>query len=561
MSDHQTTQNARTAVLIVGAGPSGLALAIELGTRGIECVVIERNDRVGYAPRAKTTNVRTRTHLRRWGIAKKLAEQSPFGIDYPSDVKFVTRLNGALLTTIENASNCAPAQNAHYPEHGQWIPQYRLEEVLRQHAESLASVSFRFSTDFVTAVDIGDSVRAEFLDRPTGKGWFADCAFLIGADGARSAVRDLIGAKMEGRYGLSRNYNVVFRAPGLATAHPHGPATMYWQVNPTSPSLIGPMDRDDVWFFMPTRLPEGFTITPDTASDLIRASAGIEGPIEVLSSDEWVASSLIADRYREGRLFLIGDACHLHPPFGGYGMNMGIADGVDLGWKLSAVLGGWGGPQLLDSYQIERRAVHAEVIAEAEANHAVLSNDFWREGLEESGPKGDQMRQEIGAKIYAAKEREFHTLGTVLGGCYSDSPVIRFEADRHECQHQEGSDSRIYRPTSAPGCLAPHVWLADDESLYDRLGLGFALICRTSALPSELNRARDAAARSGEPLAVVTLTDEQADNLYPAALTLVRPDQFVAWRGEVLDEGVLAMTAGWEISQDLEAVERASATC
>ena len=541
------------SVVVVGAGPSGLALAIELGSRGIDCLLIERNERVGYAPRAKTTNVRTRTHLRRWGIADKLASVSPLGIDYPSTVNFVTRLGGFGLARIADASNCHPARNDLYPEHGQWVPQYKLEQVLREHAEALPSVTLRFSTEFVTATQDVDGVDLTLRDRVTGEVLAIRCDYVVGADGARSALRDIVGATMHGSYGLSRNYNVVFRAPGLADAHRHGPATMYWQVNPAAPSLIGPMDEGDIWFFMPTRLPDGFMITPDNAAELIRQSTGLDLPYEILSSDEWVASSLIADRYRSGRMFLIGDACHLHPPFGGYGMNMGVADGVDLGWKLAGTLSGWGGPALLDSYEIERRTIHEEVIAEAATNHAVLSNDFWSDGLEAPGEDGDALRRAVGERIVAVKEREFHTLKTVLGGCYSRSPVLASE-DRDPIDHAMPEDRR-YVPSSRVGCLAPHVWRADGRSLYDLFGPGFALIARCDADGDQILRASVEASRRGIALATVYVTEDEARGRYDVPLTLVRPDQHVAWRGTYWSEGVFDLLTGWIAAKPIPAAE------
>ena len=254
-----------------------------------------------------------------------------------------------------------------------------------------------------------------------------------------------------GTYGLSHNYNVVFHAPGFAEAHKHGPAIQYWQVNHDVPSLIGPMDRGDKWYFMPTKLNEGQKIADAEIPALIRQATGIDLPIEVLSSDEWVASRLIADKYRDRRVFLAGDACHLHPPFGGYGMNMGIADGVDLGWKIAAVLQGWGGPALLDSYEQERRPVHEFVMDEAVANHALLGRQLWREGLEDETKAGERLRREVGARIHAAKQREFNTLGVILGSRYDESPVI--VADGSE---PIARDYLNYVPSARPGSLAPH---------------------------------------------------------------------------------------------------------
>ena len=322
----------RTQVLVVGSGPAGLSTAIELGRRGIQCLVVERNDRVGYAPRSKTTNIRTREHLRRWGIADRLRQRSPLGIEYPSHIVFSTRLNGHLLARIENAFYCHPARDDRYAEHAQWIPQYTLEEVLREYAESLPGVQIRFQHELTDFTSDGQGITAAVLDRRENVTRRVRCDYLVGADGARSRVRDLIGARMEGVATLSRNYNSVVHAPGLSRAHHFGPAIMYWQVNNELPALIGPMDSGERYFFMPTYVPEGMNMTPDQVPGQIYRATGIDLPYKVLSSDEWTASQLVADCYRKGRAFLVGDACHLHPPFGGYGMNMGVADGVDLGW-------------------------------------------------------------------------------------------------------------------------------------------------------------------------------------------------------------------------------------
>ncbi len=519
-------------VLIVGAGPTGLALAIELGQRGVPCLVIERNSRVGHAPRAKTTNVRTREHLRRWGIAGQLRAQSPLGIDYPSNVLFVTRLAGHELARFENSLYCAPGKNPLYSEHAQWIPQYTVEEVMRAHAQSLPGVEIRFNCQlqgFEQDADDnnGGCVRARVRDLAADTQFEVRSDFLVGADGARSFVREAIGARMEGRYGLSRNYNVVFRAPGLAQAHQHGPAIMYFQVNSDVPSIIGPMDRGERWFFMPTAVPEGVKFEPADAPELIRKASGIDLPYEVLSSDEWVASSLLADRYRDRRVFLAGDACHLHPPMGGYGMNMGVADGVDLGWKLAAVLHGWGGPGLLDSYERERAPVHRFVIEEATNNHALGSNQLWQPGLEDATAQGAQLRQEVGARVAIAKMREFNTLGVVLGYRYDDSPVIVGDGTV-----AKPPDFVNYVPTSRPGHLAPHAWLHDGSSLYDHFGKGYTLLDCGGAAVSAEGSARQAARDAGMPLTVIRPAVPGLPGLYPTRYTLIRPDQHVAWRGD-----------------------------
>ncbi|MFT4065228.1 FAD-dependent monooxygenase [Paraburkholderia sp.] len=520
-------KRAAPRVLIVGAGPAGLALAIELGHRGIPCLLIERNDRVGYAPRAKTTNVRTREHLRRWGIADRLRAASPLGVDYPSNVVFCTRLAGFELARHENAMYCAPGRNPLYSEHAQWIPQYTVEETLRAHAQSLPDVEIRFRCELRGFEQDSNRVSATLHDLEHRNDIVVDVDYLVGADGARSLVRDLIGTRMEGEYGLSKNYNIVFRAPGLAAAHRLGPAIMYWQINRDAPSLIGPMDSDDRWFFMPTHVEHGVRIGDIDARAMIGAATGIDLPYEVLSSDEWVASKLLGDRYRKGRVFLAGDACHLHPPFGGYGMNMGVADSVDLGWKLAATLRGWGGPALLDSYEAERHPVHQWVLDEAVVNHATLGNQLLADDIEAPGETGERVRREIGSRIQAAKMREFATLGVVLGYRYDDSPIVA--PDGSPAQEK---DFINYVPSSRPGALAPHAWLHDGSSLYDHFGSGFTLLASTAATAREIESAMSDAAASGMPMKVIQPGEGGVANLYPTRFTLIRPDQHVAWRGD-----------------------------
>ena len=522
----------QTSVLIVGAGPVGLGLAIELGHRGVPCLVVERNDRVGYAPRAKTTNIRTREHLRRWGIADKLRDASPLGIDYPANIVFATRLGGHLITRIHNAQQCAPGRNPFYSEHGQWIPQYAVEEVLRAHAESLPGVEIRFSCEMLGFEQDAERVTARVRDVETGREKTLTGRYLVGADGSRSQVRAAIGAKMEGKSGLSRNYNIVFRSPGLAQKHRMGPAIMYWQVNGEVPSVMGPMDSDDRWYFGPTQLPDGVKIPAEDVPALICRATRLDIPVEVLSADEWTANRLLADKYRDRRVFLAGDACHLHPPFGGYGMNMGVCDAVDLGWKIAAVLQGWGGPKLLDSYEIERRPAHEMVLDEAVVNHSVLGNQLFVEGLEDDGPAGTALRAQVAQRIQLAKTREFSNLGVVLGYRYEGSPITIDDgtvAPERDCIN--------YIPSAHPGCLAPHAWLHDGTSLYDHFGWGYTLLdLGKDEAPAEVERVRSAAQDRGVPLKVLRPGAGFVRDLYQARFALVRPDQHVGWRGHAIPD-------------------------
>jgi 2-polyprenyl-6-methoxyphenol hydroxylase-like FAD-dependent oxidoreductase len=532
----------RVDVLVAGAGPVGLAAAIELGRRGCRCLVVERNDRVGYSPRAKTTNVRTREHLRRWGIADALRQASPIAPDYPPNVVFATRMNGPTLARFENAFNGSRERNDLYAEEAQWVPQYVLEEVLRAHAASLPGVEIRFNTELRSFRQSADGVIAKLADLASGSSRQIRASYLVGADGARSTVREAIGATMVGDGAISRNYSIIFRAPALASRHLHGPAIMYWMVNDDVPSLLGPMDQHGLWFFMATWLADDVDPANVDPTDLIRRGTGLHDlDVEIVGTDPWVAHRLVANTYSSGRVFLAGDACHLHPPFGGFGMNMGIGDAVDLGWKLAATLRGWGGPALLKSYEEERRPVHERTIAEAVANYTAVGNQLVRPALEESGLVGDATRREVGNIILATKVREFKSLGLVLGARYQDSPIVVPDGTQ-----PPADDFMVYVPSAYPGCLAPHLWLADGSSLYDHFGQGFTLLI-TDGDPAAADDLPARAAARGIPLKVVAPTDERLRGRYQARFALIRPDQQVAWRGSVLpahSDSLLARVTG-----------------
>ena len=529
-------------VLVVGAGPVGLALAIELGRRGISCRVVERNDRVGYSPRAKMTNVRTREHLRRWGIADELRRASPIRIDYPSNVVFATRMNGPLLARFENAWSSGLDRNNLYAEASQWVPQYTLEEVLRAHAESLPSVEVHFNTLFESFVEGPDGVVSTLTHAPTARRQEIRSRYLVGADGARSAIRRLIDVKLVGDGAAASNLNVVFRSKSLGGLHRHGPAVMYWMINDEVPALLGPMSDDGLWYFIATKISADADPEKIDLVDLIRRSTGLQMDVEIVGTDPWVARRLMADSYSRGAVFLIGDACHLHPPFGGFGMNMGIGDAVDLGWKIAAMIEGWGGPDLLKTYEEERRPVHDWAISEAVANYAMVGNQLARPEIEAEGPLGEATRREVGETILASKIREMRSLGVVKGYNYSGSSIVVPDGSPAPIQQ-----SMLYQPSAHPGCVAPHLWLGDGSSLYDHFSDGFSLLVMDDTQDAEVDAFLAAARRMRIPLNIVRPDDPRLRSRYQASLALIRPDQHVAWRGSGPSHdpvGVLATAVG-----------------
>ena len=512
-------------VLVVGAGPAGLSLATELALRGVRALVVEQNERTGQQPRAKTTNVRSMEHMRRWGVAGDIRAAAPFPAEYPTNIIFRTRLFGEDLALIENAFYGARGvQQPLFSEAAQWIPQYKIEAVLRRHVERQPGIDLRFQCRVEAIEETGSGVRATILDLAGRKRFEVRVRYVAGADGARSVVRGFIGAQMEGRHAMAQHVGLVIRAPGIREVMERDPAIMYWLVNPDTPAVSSPMDEGDIWTFG-FAIPNGATVDDAEIHRRIDAAYGRPVAAEILTKDLWSAHSLIASRYSTDRVYLIGDACHLHPPFGGYGMNLGIADAVDLGWKLAATLHGWGGAELLASYEAERRPVHRRVIDEAVANYAVLPQQLVSPDLENAGPDGVAARKRLGERIVADKEREFHTLGVVLGYSYSGSPIVVPDGSQPPPEHYTD-----FTPSARPGCLAPHVWLGVGRSLYDLFGPDFTLLVLDDDTQG-VEHWRAAASARGMPLSVVQPEAAGLAELYGARYALIRPDQHVAWRG------------------------------
>jgi 2-polyprenyl-6-methoxyphenol hydroxylase-like FAD-dependent oxidoreductase len=518
---------ARVPVLIAGAGPVGLAVALELGLHGVPCLLVEPRSEVSWLrPRAKTTSARTMEYLRRWGVASAVRQRAPLPVDWSDLVVFCTTLLGREVTRFDRCFGLELTGDDLVAEAGQQIPQPLVEVIMREAVA--ASPTARLVTGWsVTGVDQDeDGVRVEVRDQ-AGAPATVRADYVVGCDGARGVVRRAVGVGLSGRDDNRPNFNIVFRAPDLAERVPHPAAVHYWVLNPKQPGIVGRMDLGDQWWCIAV----GVTAEAGDADPvgLVRNLIGHPAlPVRVLATDPWRSRMLLADRYAVGRVLLAGDAAHQNPPWGGHGFNTGIGDAVNLGWKLAAVLRGWAPRSLLDSYEAERRPIAARTIAAAERNMATLTPELADPRLLGSDAEFAAALPGVVAAVRASKSAEFHSLDLVLGAGYPDSPIVARAAPGPE------SPPGTYLPTAAPGFRLPHRWLRPGRSLYDELGPGFSLV---GATDSAGGRAlREAAQRLGVPLTAVPLEPDQTPPGFDAPLVLVRPDQHVAWRGRASAE-------------------------
>jgi 2-polyprenyl-6-methoxyphenol hydroxylase-like FAD-dependent oxidoreductase len=509
-------------VVVVGGGPAGLAASIELGSRGVSVLLLEpRTDVSMDRPRAKTTSVRTMEHLRRWGLANRLREVALLPVAWSQDATFTTSLLGREITRFHDCLGLAPERRDEFAESGQQVPQPLVEHVLREAVADYPTVTFATGWSLERLEQSADGVTISAVDA-NGVSRVVEAEFVLGCDGAASVTRHAVDVAFEGTTDGRPNFNMVFRAPGLAALVPHRPSVHYWVLDATVPGLVGRMDLNDTWWAMAM----GVSAERGNADPvgLIRALIGkgsddIE--IELVATDPWTARMLNATTYRVGRVFLVGDAAHLNPPWGGHGFNTAVGDAVNIGWKLAAVLAGWGGEGLLESYEPERKPIAQQTIDLATRNMSNLSTNFADPLLNFDSPEGDLCRAEVAAAIQVTKHAEFHSLGLVLGYHYGRS-ALTIDDGTPEPVH----DTSIYAPSARPGCRLPHAWLEDGRSIYDILGTGFSLLVTDSAA----NGASfvEAASSIGMPLTVIDRYGRS--DLFGASLVLVRPDQHVAWR-------------------------------
>mgnify|MGYP003645441915 CR=1 FL=1 len=517
-SPAQTTQ-----VLIVGGGPVGLALAAELGRMNIDCILVDQRDGTIGFPKMNMVSSRSMEFCRRWGIAARVREVG-WPDEFPLNIAFVTAMTGYELARFDYPGYAERGAMSHTPDGNRRCPQTLFDPILQARVREFASVGLQYRARLEEFTQDADGVTATIRDLDAGGTRRIRAAYLAGCDGADSLVRAAAGIEMIGNPALTHNINVFFTAAELPGWVDHGRCWANWLVGPDGQwGNIVAVDGHDKWRLSMTGFREGDVLSDAEAAARVRRAVGCDFDFEVHNALPWTRKQQVAETYRRGRVFLAGDAAHLLSPTGGFGMNTGIGDAVDLGWKLAATLDGWGGPVLLDSYEAERRPIGVANVTEATRNHSKLAALPRGAAIAEDSPAGEDLRARIRETIETGGyNQEYEAEGLIVGYSYDGSPVI--VPDGTPCVPQTVSE---YRPNTRPGARAPHAWISEDVSTLDLFGDGLTLL-RTDGGGQSL---ADAAEDAGVPLSVHDITDPEIAALYESPLVLVRPDGHVCWRG------------------------------
>jgi 2-polyprenyl-6-methoxyphenol hydroxylase-like FAD-dependent oxidoreductase len=487
---------------------------------------VEQGDGTIVHPRANTINSRTMEFCRRWGIAEQV-RQAGTPPDFPSNIVYATTLQGYELARIDRPTYGGHKPLPTTPERSQRCNQLFFDPILRKLAGSLPSVTLRYRCRFESFSETKDGVIATVRNLATDQAETIAAKFLVACCGAQSSVPKAIGSRMEGAAAISYHLNVFLKIPELWKHHDKGKAAFYFFVNRDGDgSSLIELDGRELWRLGldcgPTRIAPDKLDIKGTVTRLL----GPEVPYEAISVLPWTCRSIVADRWRAGRVLLAGDAVHQHGPTGGFGMNTGMGDAVDVAWKIAACLDGWGGAGLLDSYQIERRPVAQRIVREATDNMEYEFDPKMRAVIEDATPDGEAARRHMREEIVTKRTRVFVSDGIVLGYRYDPSPIVWGDGT------PPPQDSiSTYAPTARPGSRAPHAWVSDGKSTLDLFGKGFVLLAFGGAA-GDAGMFERAAASSRTPLRVVSIDDPAIATLYERRLVLVRPDGHVAWRGD-----------------------------
>jgi 2-polyprenyl-6-methoxyphenol hydroxylase-like FAD-dependent oxidoreductase len=534
----------RTAeILIIGAGPIGLTLALDLGLRGIEVMLVDSKADLLRLPKMERSNPRTMEIFRRLGIADEI-RAAGYPADVPMDVCIVTSMAEPPLlhqkypSVAETRASIAACHDGTMPrEPYQLISQYTLEPILLARVKTLPNVTLRFQTEFVSLTQDENQVTVTLRNLADDELEVMRVPYVAACDGASSPVRKELGIKMAGAAQLGAVTNVFFRCEDLFEKATVPPGRHYCFAGlgaggGAAGTLIVQDDRKHFAYH---------TVTPPTGdlAQEIRRLTGLDIQPEILHAGTWVQHMLVAERHSLRRVFLAGDANHIYIPAGGLGMNTGIGDAINLGWKLAAVLRGSGGPGLLESYHDERGAVARRNIAAVA--HAVDGVRQWRgmpitNEIRLDTEAGRAMRETFTRTAEPLNRRVYEMHGADLGYRYVSAVICDEPGEPPE------DDSYRYQPSTWPGAHLPHVWLEPGVGLFDVLGLGYTLL-RLGDHAADTAPLAAVFAERQIPLKILEIDSAEIREVYQRDLVLVRPDLHVAWRGDELPNDVTALAA------------------
>ena len=534
-----------TEVLIVGAGPVGLTLAMDLAARGIEVVVAEvRYPRQVPTVRCNHVSARSMEIFRRLGLAQKVREAG-LPADHAHDASFRTTVTGRELSRIpipcrrdRFTATGGPDTWWPTPEPPHRINQLFLEPIMFDHAAAMAQIQIVNRTQIVGFEQGETAVTATALNLDTQENFTITCQYLVGCDGGRSMVRKQMGAKFVGDAVVQRVQSTYIRAPQLMEMMEAEPAWGIVSLNPRRSGTLYAIDGQETWIvhnYLKEDEADFEAIDRDWA---IRTILGVDADFEyeVLANEDWVGRRLVADKLRNGRVFICGDAAHIWVPYGGYGMNAGIADAANLAWLLAAQLHDWGGEAILDAYERERLPITEQVsyFAMNYAHRMIKNRRIVPANIEENSPVGEAVRAEFGQELYDLNVQQYCCGGLNFGYYYDQSPLIVYDGEQ-----QPPYTMADFTSSTVPGCRVPHFWLGDGRSLYDVMGPNYTLLCFDIRI--QVNDLLDAAQQIGMPLHVLDIALGLAPDVYTTKLVLSRPDQHVAWRGDELPQDVVGL--------------------
>jgi 2-polyprenyl-6-methoxyphenol hydroxylase-like FAD-dependent oxidoreductase len=532
-------------VLIVGAGPVGLTLAIDLAWRGIDVTVVETRARAA-PPEPKCNHVAARTMeiFRRLGLVEKV-RNAGLPADYPHDISYRTSFTGQELTRIpipcrrdRFTVTDGPDGNWPTPEPPHRINQIFLEPILFEHAAAQPRIRIINRTSVQDVVVEDDSASVTLRDVETGAVGRLRCRYLIGCDGARSVVRKALGAELAGDAVVQRVQSTYISAPGLIDRQQHARAWGTGVINPRRSGMVYAIDGTERWLVHNYMRPGEADFDAVDRDACIRTILGVEAGFayDIISKEDWYGRRLIANKFRDRCAFIAGDAAHIWVPYAGYGMNAGIADAMNLSWLLAAHLNGWAPSSILEAYEAERWPITSQVskFAMSHAEAEIRRRGAVPDEIEDAGPVGEVARREVGRLSYEINVQQYACAGLNFGTYYDRSPIIAYDG-----AEQPSYTMNSYTPSTVPGCRTPHLRCQDGQSLYDAMGPEFTLLRFDPAVDVA---ALEAAARDkGVPLRVLDIERPTTAIFYGEGLVLSRPDQHVAWRGNTIPADPLAL--------------------